>query len=722
MEILEVKNPYTSIYFIGFDHKVIDKKFNEFSISINKVIQIGVDSSKTIIAIDTNKSSSDFWNINELKELFKGNFSKPHYFDVYKLSKSNITIGQYYIDNNTVKLYESKIVEIKESIDLENNLFGIITNQVIINLNKVILKKDLYLYQEIKKNGKLIKIAKSKKALSGTPTMPKFKNWENVISFAITPLVIISIFLLRLKLDKSVLSWDTSSLATYTYTMSQSFASMDPSTFLENLRGISPNRAPLLILISWPLLSVTFGLNKLLIFYFFNIFVSIGILILLYFLSTRIYGSRKSHLIFPFIGISLFSSKFFIYVNLEFWTEPLQIFTMGICVLLIYLRLNKEISKNFFIVTYFAATLLVLLSKISLAIFPLLLLIIYTILTFSIKRIETESKLKRIKDFKKINLLILPILMFIFGQGFYWLKYNIESVTQFSRRAAFGDFAEVYGTRGDFVNKVGNWLSLIETYLVDKNLTYYVIFLVTINLIKIFKAYRRDKQMSTNSIFYLFLFCSFVISILVISIQDGLNLRFLSSVFVTFTVLSYMSIRNLALMYKNNIMKLIIVTPILVLGLNNVFSMFGVGLNSFNGSDILEIQKRIDHQKNISEILEATCYSQDNNSSTLVLFDIQELNYNNLNFYSNMSIYPERICLFNYLGFNIDKLNILTNRIDTASEKFLIVYNLEVGEQIPEPKFNNLYINDINKHVMESSNFQLLKVIDDRYSVFSRVE
>jgi hypothetical protein len=293
---------------------------------------------------------------------------------------------------------------------------------------------------------------------------------------------------------------------------------------------------------------------------------------------------------------------------------------------------------------------------------------------------------------------------------------------QFSRRAAFGDLAEVYGTGGDFVNKVGSWFGLVETYLVDKNLTYYVIFLITINLAIILKSYVSDKKLSPNSFFYLFLLCGFETSILVISMQDGLNQRFLSSIFFTFTVFLYMSIRNITLKFNNIVIKFVIVLPILVLGINNVFSMFGVGLNSLKGSDIIKIQRIIDHQKNVSEILEATCFSQDKNSSTLLLFDIQELNYNNLNLYANMSIYPDRICLYNYLVFNIDKLNIITDRIDTASEKFLIAYNLEVDKQIPEPKFNNLYINDINKYVMNNPDFQLLKVIDDRYSVFLRID
>ena len=724
MQIFEVEVGERTLYFINYDAEKLKKEFLSLADRIREVKKINGISDGVVIAIN-HHSTPNILNISQkIAELVNGIESKIIYVDLYHDYLNKITHERIFVDKEITRMYSTQSIKIDSSVGEHTKFFSYLIIEILKKDNLVIRSKNNKILSLYRKNKNLINITQS---LIGQDNFVRFsiKNIKNKSYLQyLTTISIISIFIIRLSIDKSVFSWDPASLAEYTFMMSRSFATMDIESFSQTLQIISPNRTPLLVLLAWPLVSLTYGFSELIAVMLFNLLVLLCILVILTNLVNSFYPikNKANKYSFTLLTVILLNSAFVLYISTEFWTEPIQTLTILCGLGLIAIHIQNRITTNLFIFCYTVVLFFVLLAKLTLVIFPIVNLIIYFVL-LKLSMEKQVIKTVKISYGLSLKLVIFYIItVAIVLQGLYWMFFNLNSVLRFSIDAAFGNISSVYGINLGYSNKLIEWITLLINYFSNRFTFFYFLILLIIFLIKVSTSYLRKITLSTKDIYVIFLIISCFTGLLIISFQNGFNFRFLSPILANYVLITYFLIRGLTKKFESIYLKLIVILPVLYFSLANVLNWMGLAVLPLTSMPIIKIEQSTNDQLNINKVIDITCKNQIINTNTLIVFDIEELNYNNLNFYANISMYPKIICRYNYLGFNIQDWNYIQSRIETAEEKFLVSYNLQAQDPPLEPVFNNYYVLEINNYLEGNPNFELIETIDSKFNVYRRIE
>jgi hypothetical protein len=723
MQIFKVDISERSIFFIDYDYEELKNEFSGLATSISEVKKIIRTSNDVIIAINQTQQNNSRVISEKIQELFIDKPSNTFQVNLYRNFSNEIVQENVIVDKKFTRLYSTKSVKQKPGLADSNQFFSYLMKEVIKSNSILIRAKNNEILSIYKKHENLKNVSKSLVNQDlFKENRRKTKGIEQSIYYT-TLFFSLLLFLIRFKIDKSVFSWDPSSLAEYTYMMSRSFATINIDSFSQTLQSITPNRGPLIVLLAWPLLSMTYGFSELIVVMLFNVIATLCILILMRRLVNMFYPKAFGNA-YSVLGLSaiLFNSAFLLYVTTEFWTEPIQILTITSSLLLIAMHLQNKITSKLFFSYYLIVLFFVLLGKLSLIVFPVINLIIYIALrkVFKIKQFENSVKFKPNFSLKLIALYVIVFMLIL--QGLYWMYFNFYNVFIFSKDAALGSISKIYGSDSGFLSKLFEWVALLIDFFTNKFLFMYIAALFLLAFFSIANKYLRNRNISILDVYVVFLFLSCIAGITVLSFQNGFNVRFLAPIFANFVLLTYFLVRNTSRGIDNNYKKISIWSPIFYFGIANVLNWLGLVSLPFAITPIIKLQEITNEQFNLTQVINVTCESKSDNSTSLIVFDVEELNYNNLNFYANTSLYPKNLCRYSYLGFNIQDWNFVKTRIDSAEEDFLISYNLQTQDIPLEPDFNNYFVREIDNYLENNPKFELIDVIDSKFNIYLRIE
>ena len=402
----------------------------------------------------------------------------------------------------------------------------------------------------------------------------------------------------------------------------------------------------------------------------------------------------------------LASAPLFVGMSHQYFVEPMQTFAVAwfICIA----SFAPKSDSKLIALQILAASSFAMLAKVSSPFYCFgygLIALVYVYKNRLKQNNELEFSMDSSQRFIRIKIVAIVILTL---GTISWYTINFSKIINFAVRAAGGDFAELYGTRDTFINKLIYWLNAIRSSFFFPGILVLLTLICLVGLIRY--LWEKNHNLDHFNLCAAVSLIHIAVALAVFSLSVNEETRYIMPLIPHLAIIVSW---GLAQIDRQVITGFISLALFLQLAATHGQALAIIQPNPNISPWLYPLDKNVTNVNNIEQIVRQTCTKADKHRISIVGVELPWLNLNSVNYFAAKQRLENREiqCYYTYLGYAETDPNKAWKRMLDLNVNYFIALNRSWHQPSPDA-FNQVSLPIMDK-VETDPAFRFVSSIDN---------